>query len=114
MKFEFDGSLWVDKNGYRTMKVFSISDDSFLQIVEIKGSSNVRKHYHISQTEVFYILEGVAVLGLGEEEYIARPGDIFLCRPETVHWVINESNKPFRLLVFKYGWKENDLVWVQD
>lgn len=33
---------------------------------------------------------------------MAKAGDIFLCKPLDVHWVVNESDEPFRLLVFKY------------
>jgi len=43
---------------------------------------------------------------------MAKAGDIFLCKPLDVHWVVNESDEPFRLLVFKYGWTEGDIVWV--
>ncbi|MBO8182938.1 MAG: cupin domain-containing protein [Archaeoglobus sp.] len=112
MKFDFESSSWVERDGYRTKKVFDIAEDSFVQIVEIKPKAEVKKHYHVQQTEVFYIMDGKAKLGLGEKEYAAEKGDIFLCRPKTVHWVVNDSENPFRVLVFKYGWKENDTVWL--
>jgi quercetin dioxygenase-like cupin family protein len=112
IKFNIDEAEWEEKNGYRTIRVFDISDTSFVQIVEIPAGLNVGRHYHKRQTEVFYILQGSAVLGIGEEEYRANEGDIFLCKPGTVHWVNNVSDKAFRVLVFKYDWVEKDTVWL--
>lgn len=112
MKFDFESSLWIEKDGYRTKKVFTIAEDSFVQIVEIKPKAKVKRHYHIQQTEVFYIMEGEAKLGLGKDEFVAKKGDLFLCKPRTVHWVVNESENPFLVLVFKYNWKEIDTVWL--
>jgi quercetin dioxygenase-like cupin family protein len=112
MKFEFDETKWEEKNGYKTIRVFDISESSFVQIVEVSPSSEVGKHYHRNQTEVFYILEGSAILGLGGTEYRAKEGDIFLCKPKTIHYVINNSQNRFRVLVFKYNWVKNDSVWL--
>ena len=112
MKLDFESSPWVEKNGKKKKKVFNVAEDSFVQIVEIKPNSEVKRHYHIQQTEVFYIVKGEAKLGLGEEEFAARKGDLFLCRPKTVHWVLNDSVNPFWVLVFKYNWKEKDTVWL--
>jgi len=109
---KFEGGEWQDRGTYRVMRVFDIADDSYVQIAEIKPRSSVEKHYHKKQTEVFVVLSGKAKLGIGEEEWEAKAGDIFLCKPMSVHWVVNESDEPFRLLVFKYGWVEGDIVWV--
>lgn len=108
---KFEGSMWEDRGSYRVMKVFELSKDSFIQLVEIKPHSDVKKHYHRKQTEVFSILSGNATLGIGNQEWEAENGDIFLCKPLNVHWVINNSDYPFRLLVFKYGWEKDDIVW---
>ncbi|AEA46309.1 cupin domain-containing protein [Archaeoglobus veneficus] len=108
----FEGGIWEDRGTYRVMRVFDIADDSYVQIAEIKPCSSVGKHYHEKQTEVFVVLNGEARLGIGSEEYVAKAGDIFLCKPFSVHWVVNERDEPFKLLVFKYGWVKGDIVWV--
>jgi quercetin dioxygenase-like cupin family protein len=112
MRFDFEGSAWVEKDGYRVKRAFTISEDSLVQIVEIKAKARVGKHYHKAQTEVFYIMEGKGTLGLGERGYLAERGDLFLCKPNSVHWVVNGSESPLRILVFKYNWRENDTVWL--
>jgi quercetin dioxygenase-like cupin family protein len=110
---KFSKEEWEDRGSYRVMKVFEVAEDSFVQIVEIKPESEVKKHYHRKQTEVFSILSGEAKLGIGEKEWVAKSGDIFLCKPGNIHWVVNSSKEAFKLLVFKYGWSEDDIVWVE-
>ncbi|MFW6185652.1 MAG: cupin domain-containing protein [Halobacteriota archaeon] len=110
---KFSGGIWEDKGPYRKMRVFDVASDSYVQIVEVKPNSTVGKHYHKKQTEVYSIRSGNAVLGIDDEEWDARSGDIFLCQPMSKHWVINNSEEPFHLLVFKYNWVEDDTVWLE-
>ncbi len=110
---KFSGGEWEDKGSYRKMRVFNISSDSYVQIVEVKPNSTVGRHYHKKQTEVYSIRSGNAILGIEDKEWEAKPSDIFLCRPMNHHWVINRSNEPFHLLVFKYNWMENDTIWLE-
>lgn len=89
----------IDRGGtYRKLPLFEgelPEGGSYAQIVEVKpGGRTVGKHYHLRQYELFYIMSGEARLGIGEREYIARPGDVFLVKPKTVHWVINERDEP--------------------
>lgn len=109
----FSDGEWEDKGPYRKMRVFDIASDSYVQIVEVKSNSRVGEHYHKKQTEVYSIQRGSAVLGIDDKEWDAKTGDIFLCRPMSHHWVINDSNEPFQLLVFKYNWVKGDTVWLE-
>lgn len=111
---KFEEGLWEDKGAYRKMKIFQISKDSYVQLVHVKPKSKVKKHYHKEQTEVFSIRGGKAILGIGDSSWSAEKGDVFLCSPGSIHWVVNENNEPFELLVFKYGWVENDTIWIED
>jgi len=108
---KFEEGIWEDKGAYKKMMIFQISEDSYVQLVQVKANSEVKEHYHKRQTEVFAIRRGNAVLGIGDMSWVAGKGDIYLCKPGEVHRVINESEEPFELLVFKYGWVENDTVW---
>ncbi|AGK62118.1 hypothetical protein Asulf_02164 [Archaeoglobus sulfaticallidus PM70-1] len=113
MKFDFSKAKWEEKGSYITARVFDISETSFVQMVEIPAGATVKKHYHRKQTEVFYILKGEAKLGIEDTEYDAKEGDIFLCKPESIHWVVNSSQNSFKVLVFKYNWEENDTEWIE-
>ena len=77
----------IDRGTYRKLPLFEgeLPENSYAQIVEIKPRRTVRKHYHLHQYELFCILSGEARLGIGNREYLARPGEIFLVKPRTVH-----------------------------
>ncbi|MEM1579227.1 MAG: cupin domain-containing protein [Archaeoglobaceae archaeon] len=102
---------WEDRGIYRVARGFELSKDCFTQIVEVKPKKEVGKHYHKKQTEVFAILGGEAIFGIGEKVYEAKTGDVFLCKPGEKHWVKNKSDQPFRILVFKFNFAENDTFW---
>ena len=105
----------IDRGTYRKLPLFEgeLPEGSYAQIVEIKPKQTVGKHYHLHQYELFYIMSGEARLGIGDAEYLAKPGDIFLVRPRTVHWVINERDEPFRLFVVKLNYRGDDSVWLE-
>ncbi|MFN3384923.1 MAG: cupin domain-containing protein [Archaeoglobaceae archaeon] len=102
---------WEDRGVYKVAKGFELSRDCFTQVVEVKPKKEVGKHYHEKQTEIFVILSGEAIFGIGERVYNARAGDVFICKPKERHWVKNYNNEPFRILVFKYNYVENDIFW---
>ncbi|MDV3104291.1 cupin domain-containing protein [Thermococcus waiotapuensis] len=104
----------IDRGTYRKLPLFEgeLPKGSYAQIVEIKPNQTVKRHYHGRQYELFYIISGEARLGIGETEYLAKPGDIFLVKPKTVHWVVNEKDEPFRLFVVKLNYYGDDSVWL--
>lgn len=105
----------VDRGSYKKMPLFEgeLPEGSFAQIVEIKPKQEVPRHYHERQYELFYIISGEARLGIGEREYSARAGDIYLVKPKTIHWVVNDKNEPFRLFVVKLEYYGEDSVWLK-
>ncbi|MDK2784132.1 MAG: hypothetical protein PWQ32_1721 [Thermococcaceae archaeon] len=107
---------FIDRDTYRKAPLFEgeLPKGSYAQIVEIKPKQTVPKHYHERQYELFYIISGEAKLGIGEKEYEAKPGDIYLVKPKTVHWVVNEREEPFRLFVVKLNYFGEDSVWLSD
>jgi quercetin dioxygenase-like cupin family protein len=55
-------------------------------------------HVHPYQTERFEILEGVLGLRLGEQELVARPGDVAVVPPRTPHRFWNAGSGDVRFL----------------
>ncbi len=73
-----------------------------------------RLHLHREQTEVFYILEGVAVIQIRAQDYVARPGDAFICDPGDTHSLWNQSDEDFKVVVFKINKpEEDDTDWLE-
>ncbi len=109
----------VVKQDYRKRILFSRKDfdekGHLLQVVTIPAYTRQRLHFHEKQTEVFYILEGEAILTINAVDYPARPGDAFICSPGDVHRVWNTSDREFKLVVFKINLPEEgeDSQWLE-
>ncbi len=108
-------SEWIEGRGYRKKVLFDENDlDSEgirIQIVEIRGNTNVDPHHHESQTEVYNIQSGEAIMGIGGTEHRAKKGDTLLCKPKQTHYVKNDNPETFRILVIKTNYEENDNYW---
>ncbi len=107
----------IDRADYSKRIVFSSEDFAegghLLQVVTIPARTKQRLHTHREQTEVFYILEGEALMYIDGKEFLAKPGDAFICSPGDEHNVWNQSDRGFRLLVFKIGLpQEDDTDWA--
>ena len=99
-----EGTEIIEKD-YRKKIIFSLEDfeetGHLLQLVTIPPATCQRTHSHRRQTEVFYILEGQATITINGEDYLAKPGDAFICSPGDVHNLWNKTDQDFRLVVFK-------------
>lgn len=105
---------WVERRGY-SKKILLTEDEiksegNLVQIVKVNPHTQIKPHYHKQTIEIFYILKGNAILFFGDRKIEAKPGDVFLCEPNDVHGVINDSNEEFSLLVFKINEKEDDFI----
>lgn len=62
-------------------------------------SGGVPRHEHHRATELIYLADGEARLGLGERTQIAQPGTFMLVPPRTAHCVDNPTDAPARVLL---------------
>ena len=103
---------------YSKRIIFSLQDfeeeGHLLQVVTIPPRTKQRLHLHRQQTEVFYILEGEGLIHLSGENYMAKPGDAFICSPRDEHSLWNQSDEDFKVVVFKINRpQEDDTDWLE-
>ncbi len=109
----------IREKDYSKRVIFS-SDDfrepgHLLQMVTIPPRTKQRLHLHREQTEVFYILEGEGLVSISRREFLAGPGDAFICSPGDTHSLWNQSDEGFKVLVFKINKpEEDDTDWLED
>ena len=108
----------VDEKDYSKTIIFSGDDFAeeghVLQVVTVPPATRQRLHLHRQQTEVFYVLEGHALIEIAGEEYDAQPGDAFICSPGETHSLWNQNGQDFRLVVFKINKPdEADTAWCE-
>ncbi len=105
---------WIKRDGYKKRILAGeeeLGRTNLVQIVKIGPGQEVKPHYHDQQTELFYILKGRALLFIAGEEFNAKTGDTYVCRPKDTHYVKNNGTEDFELIVFKTNWKEGDSYW---
>ena len=111
-------SEWIEGKNYRKKVLYTANDlgqnNTKVQFVEIESGNEVPPHYHKKQTEVYNVQKGRAILGIGDQEYLATEGDVLICKPEEIHSAKNENSKTFRLLVFKTNYEEDDTYWLDE
>jgi quercetin dioxygenase-like cupin family protein len=120
MKYKPTGSGDIVNEGdYSKRIIFSGKDlpeeGHLLQVVTIPPRTKQRLHAHRQQTEVFYVLEGEALIHIGGDDFLARRGDAFICSPGDEHSLWNQSDEDFEIGVFKINKpRENDTDWLED
>jgi quercetin dioxygenase-like cupin family protein len=108
----------IREEDYSKRIIFSIEDfeeeGHLLQVVTIPPRTKQRLHSHRQQTEVFYILEGEGLIHISGEDFLARPGDAFICSPGDEHNLWNQSDRDFKVVVFKINKpQEDDTDWLE-
>lgn len=57
------------------------------------------KHVHTAADEIFYMIKGRGMHGLGTREYPVQPGDVFYIPRGQVHWMRNtDPHEPIELV----------------
>lgn len=107
---------WLQREGY-SKKVLLSSKESKLEghlveIVRSKPHTQIDPHFHKETTEIYHVLEGNATLLIGGRKIQTEPRETFLCEPEEIHGVVNDTERDFLLLVFKIDMEEDDTYWV--
>lgn len=109
-------SEWKQRDSYRKQILATQAEigaeGNLLQIVEIPPGEHVEPHYHRETGELFYIQRAGGTLVIDGTEITPEEGDVIVCEPGDVHEVKNESEQPFRILVFKVNLTDDDTVWV--
>ena len=118
MKFvKYDEKEWLEREGY-SKRILIREDElksrgNLVQIVKSDPHTEIKPHYHKETTEIYHILEGNAILFIGDERIRAKERDTFLCEAGEVHGVINDTEEEFLILVFKINAKEDNSYWLR-
>lgn len=108
---------WSPSVGYFKKVLLSEEDlespGNVVQLLKVEGGSRISSHYHEKTTEIFYVLRGSAVLFVGNDYSIRRPGYIILCKPKETHGIVNNSSEDFVLAVFKLNAAKDDTYWKE-
>ena len=75
-------------------------------IVVPKGT--ILCHSHDFTDEIFYITNNSAIMTVNDKEFEVSPGDMIYVSKNESHGFRNESNKEFKMIVFKINFQKGD------
>lgn len=74
--------------------------DSF-EYAELPPGTGAGEHVHSRTEELFFVLAGKAVIGLGDETVEAKPGDVILTPLGGVQSVQAVGDEPYKMIVIE-------------
>lgn len=92
----------------------SIRNQSLAEARLPPGASTT-PHYHPKTEEIYYILEGAAVMRIGDESRSVGPGDAIAIPPGIVHQITNTGDTALKFLCCcAPGYEHDDTVLVDE
>ena len=78
------------------------------------GTSTAAHHHPLAE-EIYYILEGVGWMTIGDESRDVGPGDAIAIPPESVHTIKNTGNETLKFLCCcAPGYEHQDTIFDTD
>jgi glyoxylate utilization-related uncharacterized protein len=75
----------------------------FVDYAIISPGSSIGEHRHGANEEMYFILEGRAIMRINDRDYEVKPGDLILNRSGWKHGLRNESSTDVKILVVEVG-----------
>jgi mannose-6-phosphate isomerase-like protein (cupin superfamily) len=79
-----------------------------IEDVIISPKGEIPRHSHDFTDEIFYIINNSAIMIVNNEEFEVNPGDMIYINKNEHHGFRNESNKEFKMIVFKINFQKED------
>lgn len=76
----------------------SIIANQSLAEARVPPGATTAGHYHPKTEEIYYILEGVGLMEIGEEKRDIKPGDAIAIPPGAVHRITNTGQVELKFL----------------
>lgn len=84
---------------------------SDIGVLLLRPGDVVENHVHEHCDESFVVLEGEATLWIDcRDRHTMRAGEVYRCPPGEMHYLINESDAPFRLVFIKSPASPGDTI----
>ena len=103
-------SKWICGNSYKKkILVDSLKEKiNIIQEVIIDSKGEIPIHSHKFTNEIFYVTKNSAIIIINKKENRVKEGDIIYVKKGKEHGFRNESEKNFKMIVFKINFKKGD------
>ena len=83
-------------------------------LVQFMPGDDFDAHYHNVMEENFYVIEGEVDIVVDGKVNHMKPGDFIHIEPSEVHYCINVSDKPIKMVSTLAPYQESDKVSVEN
>jgi mannose-6-phosphate isomerase-like protein (cupin superfamily) len=82
--------------------------------VVLPPGKSSRRHYHPEAEESYYVMQGMGLIQIDNEESILFPGDAVLIPAQSAHKVFNRGeDDPVLIVVCIPAWEPSNTVWLE-
>lgn len=100
---------------YENIHVEPIYENEYASYYVIWIKQNVKSHKHIEHTESITVIEGTAIMMIGEKQLEIKKGDFFIIPKDTFHSLIVTSEIPVKVLSVQMPkFNKEDRVFEED
>lgn len=101
---------WVKGKSYQKRILFEKLKEkiNLIEDVIVVPRGEIPRHSHDFTDEIFYIVNNSATMIVNNEEFRVNPGDMIYVDKNESHGFRNESDKEFKMIVFKINFQKED------
>jgi mannose-6-phosphate isomerase-like protein (cupin superfamily) len=81
---------------------------NLIEDVIVPAGEKIPCHKHGATDEIFYVINNSAIMIVDNQEFKINPGDMVRVAKNESHGFRNESNKDFKMIVFKINFEKGD------
>ena len=102
----------LEYNDVYVQKVYTTKNQTSF-VIWIK--TKVKKHKHLTHTELIQVLDGAGKMTLGNESFDIKKGDFIVVPENTEHGVVVTSSEPLKVVSIQTPeFDGTDRIWVED
>ncbi|MEJ2268031.1 MAG: cupin domain-containing protein, partial [Nanoarchaeota archaeon] len=81
---------------------------NLIEDVIVVPKGEIPCHAHEFTDEIFYIIDNSAIMIVNNQEFEVNPGNMIYVDKKESHGFRNESDKEFKMIVFKINFQKGD------
>lgn len=86
---------------------------SDIGVLRLRAGDDMPNHYHRHCDESFIVIEGAVTLWVNcTDRYNLTVGDVYRCAPGELHYFVNETDEPMRLVFIKSPKSDGDTITI--
>ncbi|MGD0744637.1 MAG: phosphomannose isomerase type II C-terminal cupin domain [Verrucomicrobiota bacterium] len=103
------------KRPWGSFKQFALNQDCTVSLMTVLPGQRLSLQSHTGRAELWIVIDGGAVVQLGERERVRKAGDEIWIPANKKHRLGCEGDKPVRVLEVAFGnWQQDDITRYDD